>query len=80
MSNEEKTLNIRIFIVSMLLQELLDETEGKTKFKSKIHRHITGLSDCLEQLLSENIDDDTLSLYLTQTAQALDDSMGVIID
>ena len=80
MNKEEKILNIRIFILSMLLQELLDETEGKTKFKSKMHRHITGLTDCLENLLSENINDDTLSLYLTQSAQALDDSMGLIIE
>mgnify|MGYP000300513888 CR=1 FL=1 len=80
MEQEKQLLEVRIFITAMLLQELLDETYGNTKFKGKMKRHINGLIDGLEDILSENINDNALSLYLTQAAQALDDSMGVIID
>ena len=79
MEQEKQLLEVRIFITAMLLQELLDETDGNTKFKGRIQHHINGLIDGLEDILSENIDDDTLSLYLTQAAQALEDSMGGLI-
>ena len=59
----------------MLLQELLDETEGDSRFKHKVKFHIKGLQKELDKVLSEPIDTDELSLYLTEASKALEDSL-----
>jgi len=38
-----RQLEVKLFVTSMLLQELLDETEGDTRFKHKLRFHINGL-------------------------------------
>jgi len=68
-------LEIKIFVTSMLLQELLDETEGDSRFKHKTRFHIKGLQKELDKVLSEPIDTDELSLYLTEASKALEDSL-----
>ena len=59
----------------MLLQELLDETEGDSRFKHKIRFHIKGLQKELDKILSEPIDTNELSLYLSRASQALEDGL-----
>ena len=68
-------LEIKIFVTSMLLQELLDETEGNSKLKRKIRFHINGLQKELDKVLSEPIETDELSLYLSRASQALEDGL-----
>jgi hypothetical protein len=68
-------LDIKIFVVSMLLQELLDETEGETAYKQKLRFRIKGMQKELDKLLGEDISTDALSLYLTQAADALDKAL-----
>ena len=72
---EEGRLELKIFVTMTLLQELLDETEGRTAYKDKLNRRISQLSECLEQALDIEIDTDELSLYLSNATQALDDSL-----
>jgi len=72
---EEGRLELKIFVTITLLQELLDETEGRTNYKDKLSRKISQLSECLEQALDIEIDTDELSLYLSNATQALDDSL-----
>lgn len=59
----------------MLLQELLDETEGDSRFKHKIRFHIKGLQKELDKILAEPIDTNELSLYLSRASQALEDGL-----
>ncbi len=59
----------------MLLQELLDETEGETAYKQKLRFRIKGMQKELDKLLGEDISTDALSLYLTQAADALDKAL-----
>ena len=68
-------LEIKIFVTSMLLQELLDETEGNSQLKRKIRFHINGLQKELDKVLSEPIETDELSLYLSRASQALEDGL-----
>ena len=72
---EEGRLELKIFVTMTLLQELLDETEGRTAYKDKLNRRISQLGECLEQALDTEIDTDELSLYLSNATQALDDSL-----
>ena len=58
-----------------LLQELLDETEGRTNYKDKVKRKISQLGQCLQESLDVEIDTDELSLYLSNATQALDNSL-----
>jgi len=73
-------LEIKIFVTSMLLQELLDETEGDSRFKHKTRFHINGLQKELDKVLTEPIDTDELSLYLSRASQALEDTLNEIND
>ena len=72
---EEGRLELKIFVTMTLLQELLDETEGRTNYKDKVKRKISQLNECLEQTLDIEIDTDELSLYLSNATQALDNSL-----
>ena len=40
-----RQLEVKLFVTSMLLQELLDETQGETRFKHKLKHHISGLGE-----------------------------------
>ena len=70
-----RQLEVKLFVTSMLLQELLDETVGETRFKHKLKYHISGLQNELDKLLSVNLNDDTLSLFITDASNALEDSI-----
>ena len=70
-----RELEVKLFVTSMLLQELLDETVGETRFKHKLKFHINGLQNELDKLLSVNLSDDTLSLFITDASSALEDSI-----
>ena len=59
----------------MLLQELLDETEGNTRYKYRLKNRINALQKELDQLLNESIDSDELSLYITNASAALDKAL-----
>ena len=72
MTVETPDLEVKIFVVSMILQELLDETEGQTKFKNKTRYHINGLQKELDKLLSVEIRDDILSLFITEAMGTLE--------
>jgi len=65
-------LAVKIFAVSVLLQELLDETQGKTQFKNKIRFHINGLQQQLNNLNTVAIETDEVSLLITNAVNALD--------
>ena len=70
-----RQLEIKLFVTSMLLQELLDETTGNTKYKHQMRFHINRLKKELDRLLSVELRDDTLSLFITNAMAALEDAI-----
>lgn len=70
-----RQLEIKLFVTSMLLQELLDETTGNTKYKHQMRFHINRLQKELDRLLSVEMRDDNLSLFITNAMAALEDAI-----
>ena len=70
-----RQLEIKLFVTSMLLQELLDETKGNTRYKHQMKFHINRLQAELDRLLSVKMDDNTLSMFITDAMSALEDSI-----
>ena len=68
-----RQLEVKLFVTSMLLQELLDETQGETRFKHKLKHHISGLQNELDKVLSVDFTDDSLSIFITDAMGALED-------
>jgi len=65
-------LELKIFIVALMLQELLDETEGNNKYKYKIKWHIKELNRLLDNITGEVIEDNTVSKLITTSIGRLD--------
>ena len=55
----------------MLLQELLDETVGETKFKHKLRRDINSVTKALDTMLTVEIEDN-VSLLINKATNALE--------
>ncbi len=70
-------LELKIYVVSSLLQELLDETGSDTRYKYRLKQSINRLQKDLDQMLDLEIDTDELSLYLSNAGQALEDSLDI---
>lgn len=70
-----RQLEVKLFVTSMLLQELLDETTGNTKYKHQMRFHINRLQKELDRLLSVEMRDDNLSLFITNAMAALEDAI-----
>ena len=68
-------LEVKLFVTSMLLQELLDETGSNTRFKHKLRFHINGLQKELDKVLSVEMKDNSLSLFITDAMEALESSI-----
>ena len=67
-----RQLEVKLFVTSVLLQELLDETQGETRFKHKLKHHINGLQRELDKVLGINMaDDDGLSVFINDAVAAL---------
>ena len=64
-------LEVKLFVTSLLLQELLDETQGETRFKHKLKHHISGMQQQLDKVLGINMNDDSLSMFINQAVDAL---------
>lgn len=74
---EENKLAIKIFATSVLLQELLDETEGKTQFKNKVRFHVNGLQRELSKLNSIEIKEQDVSLMINDSIKALEETINL---
>ena len=68
-------LEVKIYVVSSLLQELLDETAYDTRFKHKLKYDINSIQKNLDKMLNVEIDTNELSLYLTKAGKALEDTL-----
>ncbi len=68
-------LEVKIYVVASLLQELLDETAYDTRFKHKLKYDINSIQKNLDKMLNVEIDTDELSLYLTKAGKALEDTL-----
>ena len=64
-------LELKIFITALLLQELLDETVGETRFKYKMRRNINEMSKQLDGLLEVELEDD-VSIVINKAITALE--------
>ena len=65
-------LEVKLFVTSMLLQELLDETVGESKFKNKTRFHINGLQKQLDKVLTVEMRDESLSMFITESLTELE--------
>ena len=74
-----RQLEVKLFVTSMLLQELLDETQGETRFKHQLRFHINRLQNELDRVLSVNMQDESLSTFITQAVGALEDSIDKLL-
>ena len=74
-----RQLEVKLFVTSMLLQELLDETQGNTRFKHKLKHHISGLQNELDKVLSVDFTDDSLSIFITDAMGALEESIDRLL-
>jgi hypothetical protein len=70
-----ENLEVKIFALSNLLQEYLDETEGVTKFKNKTRFHIKGLQEQLTKLNTVVISEEEVSLLVSGAVNALEKSL-----
>ena len=73
-----KNLETKIFVTSVLLLELLDETQGDTRFKHRLRYHLNGIEKEIEKLISLNINN-TTSLLISKATQSLEDSIDVTL-
>ena len=74
-----RQLEVKLFVTSMLLQELLDETQGETRFKHKMKHHISGLQYQLDKVLGVNMQDESLSTFITDAVGALERSIDDLL-
>ena len=74
-----RQLEVKLFVTSMLLQELLDETQGETRFKHKVKFHINGLQQQLGKVLGVNMRDESLSTFITDAVGALEKSIDDLL-
>lgn len=74
-----RQLEVKLFVTSMLLQELLDETQGETRFKHKMKHHISGLQHQLDKVLGVNMQDESLSTFITDAVGALERSIDDLL-
>ena len=74
-----RQLEVKLFVTSMLLQELLDETEGDTRFKHKLRFHINGLQKELDKVQTVEMKDNSLSLFITDAMGALETSIDNLL-
>ena len=73
-----KNLETKIFVTSVLLLELLDETQGDTRFKHRLRYHLNGIEKEIEKLISLNINN-TTSLLISKATQSLEDSIDITL-
>ena len=74
-----RQLEVKLFVTSMLLQELLDETQGETRFKHKLKYHINGMQNELDKVLSVNMEDESLSMFIMDAVGALEKSIDDLL-
>ena len=74
-----RQLEVKLFVTSMLLQELLDETQGETRFKHKLKYHINGMQNELDKVLSVEMKDESLSLFIMSAVGALEKSIDDLL-
>jgi len=79
MNLPSKELEVKIFVVSMLLQELLDETVGETRYKHQLRFHIKRVQIELDKLVSVNLEDEELSKFVTNAISALERSIDDLL-
>jgi|TARA_R110000803_G_scaffold177643_3_gene239987 hypothetical protein len=71
---KQDNLELKIFAAALLLQELLDETVGETRFKHKMRHSINVMSKELDKVLTVEVAND-VSILVNKVIQAIDDTI-----
>ena len=71
-------LEVKIFCACLVLQELLDETVGETRFKHKLRYHTNALQKELDRVLGVKLGSDELSLIISRATEALEQAFEVV--
>lgn len=66
---------VKVFITSLLLQELLDELEDTSSFKQKVKFHANRLNVELDKLNSINLNVEEVSLKISEAQNALEKTL-----
>lgn len=74
---DENNLEVKIFVVSLLLQELIDQTYGDTRFKHQLKFHLRETQKSLDQILSVKYDSNELSLFISKATEALEKAVEI---
>jgi len=74
-----RQLEVKLFVVSMLLQELLDETVGETRYKHQLRFHIKRVQTELDKIVSVTLEDEELSKFVTNAVGALEKSIDDLL-
>lgn len=72
-----KHLHLKIYIISTVLLDLLDETQGDTRFKHKLKFHINKTIKELERI-TENYSNDETSELVTKVWTAVEEKLKVL--
>jgi hypothetical protein len=75
-----KNLEVKIFVTAVTLLELLDETDGDTKFKNKLRYHLNGVEKEINKIVSVSLDHNDTSLLISNASQALEDSIDKVLE
>ena len=75
-----KNLEIKIFSLCVLLQEMLDETQGHTKFKHKVRYHVNSLQKELDKILDVEFEEDGISLLISHATKSLEYVFDTMIE
>jgi hypothetical protein len=66
-----KNVEIKLFVTSMLLLELLDEIQSESTYKHQLKFHLKRVSDLLETLLSVKVESG-VDIILLRASKALE--------
>lgn len=77
MSKESQDkLATMVYATSTLLQELLDATQGVTKFKNRCRFNINRLQEDLDKINSVEITSDEVSMTVNKMVEAMEESLS----
>ena len=79
-STKMSNLEVKIFVVSLLLQELIDETHGDTRFKHQLKYNLRQAQKSLDNILSVKYDSDELSLFISEATKVLEEFVDSKLD
>ena len=71
-----ENLEVKIYIVSTMLLDLLDESKGETFFKHRLKNNINKTITELEKITEESMENNETSLFISNVWRDLENSLN----